>query len=385
MTKLIRFIIPAIASIAFISCGGENQQQGSGVPEYPVIEVSTGNYTGFQDYPAKIEGIQNIQIRAKVSGYIAEILVDEGETVKSGQALFQLETASLSQDAEAAKSTIETAKAQVEAAQLEVEKLEPLVKKEVISEMQLATAKADLNSAKAQLKQAKSNYQSITANVGYAKIISPVDGVVGKINMREGSLVGPTTSQALTTVANISRVYAYFSLNEREFLDLTKKLEGTNLMDKLAQMPKVKLQLADGSDYEHKGTIDASTGNIDPETGSIQLRAIFENPNRILRNGSSGIISLPREYKDAIAIPALSTFERQGKRLTYLINGGDSLRSRPIEVQDEVGKYFIISRGLKEGDRILAKGVGKVRSGAQIKPKIVPMDSIVNSFSTVFK
>ena len=385
MTKLIRLIIPAIASIALISCGGDNKQQGSGVPEYPVIEVSTGNYTGFQDYPAKIEGIQNIQIRAKVSGYVNEILVDEGETVKRGQALFQLETASLSQDAEAAKSTIETAKARVEAAQLEVEKLEPLVKKEVISEMQLATAKADLNSAKAQLKQAKSNYQSITANVGYAKIISPVDGVVGKINLREGSLVGPTTTQALTTVANISRVYAYFSLNEREFLDLTKKLEGKTLLEKISKLPKVKLQLADGSEYEHEGTVDAATGNIDPETGSIQLRAIFENPNRILRNGSSGIISVPREYKDAIAIPALSTFERQGKRLTYVINGGDSLRSRPIEVKDEIGKYFIISRGLEVGDRILAKGVGNVRSGAQIKPNIVPMDSVVNSFSTVFK
>lgn len=385
MNKLIRLIIPAIASVALISCGGEKQQQGGGVPEYPVIEVTTGDYTGYQDYPTKIEGIQNIQIRAKVSGYVDDILVDEGETVKRGQVLFQLETASLSQDAEAARSAIETAKSQVEAAQLEVEKLQPLVKKEVISEMQLATAKADLNSAKAQLKQAKSNYQSITANVGYAKIISPVNGVVGKINLREGSLVGPTTTQALTTVANISRVYAYFSLNEREFLDLTKKLDGKTLTDKLVKMPAVSLQLANGSDYEHKGTIDASTGNIDPETGAIQLRAIFDNPNRILRNGSSGIISVPQEYKNEIAIPALSTFERQGKRLTYVINGGDSLRSRPVEVQDEVGKYFIISRGLSSGDRILAKGVGKVRSGAQIKPVIVPMDSIVNSFSTVFK
>jgi membrane fusion protein (multidrug efflux system) len=385
MNKLIRLIIPAIASVALISCAGEKQQQGGGVPEYPVIEVTTGDYTGYQDYPTKIEGIQNIQIRAKVSGYVDEILFDEGETVKRGQVLFQLETASLSQDAEAARSAIETAQSQVEAAQLEVEKLQPLVKKEVISEMQLATAKADLNSAKAQLKQAKSNYQSITANVGYAKIISPVDGVVGKINLREGSLVGPTTTQALTTVANISRVYAYFSLNEREFLALTKKLEGKTLTDKLMKLPAVSLQLADGSDYELKGRVDASTGNIDPETGAIQLRAIFDNPNRILRNGSSGIISLPREYKDAIAIPALSTFERQGKRLTYLINGGDSLRSRPIEVQDEVGKYFIISRGLNSGDRILAKGIGKVRSGAQIKPVIVPMDSVVNSFSTVFK
>ncbi|MDX1784353.1 MAG: efflux RND transporter periplasmic adaptor subunit, partial [Aequorivita vladivostokensis] len=232
--------------LVFSSCGDTKNPQaamaGPQTPTLPVVSVPTKTVTAYTTYPASIEGIVNSQVNAKISGYITDVLVDEGQKVKKGQTLFRLETQTLSQDAAAAR-------ANVNAAQVEVDKLKPLVEKNIISNVQLETAKA-------KLQQAKSSYNSIAANIDYGNIKSPVDGYVGSINLRKGALVSPSSQVPMTTVSDISKVYAYFSMNEKEYLDFIQNAEGKTIEEKIKKLPKVRLVLANGSLYEEEGTIE---------------------------------------------------------------------------------------------------------------------------------
>ena len=353
-----------------ISCGNPKvaQRPSSAMP-YPTVQVTKRNVTDLASYPASIQGVINIQVRAKVPGYIQEVLVDEGQVVHKGQLLFKLETTSLSQDADAAK-------ARVNVAQVEVDKLKPLVEKDIISNVQLETAKANL-------QQAKSNYQSIVANIDYANIKSPVDGVVGSINFRKGNLVSAQDATPLTTISSIEEVYAFFSVNEKDLIEFIRETKGNTLDEKVKNLPDVHLVLADGSPYEQNGKIKTISGSLDPSTGTVQFRATFPNPLRLLRNGSSATILLPKKMEDVLVVPSLSTFEQQNKKMVYLVQG-DTLVTRAITVTTEVNGLTVV-HGLKEGDQILAEGVDKVRPGTKIIPQPKPLDSIVNSFSTVFK
>lgn len=370
-------IIP-IVSLAFliVACnnnensGAQGAAQGQ-VPSYPVLKVPRKTVTTYNSYPAFIEGTVNSGVRAKVSGYITDVLVEEGEEVNKGQILFKLETESLSQDAQAAK-------ANVNAAQVEVDKLKPLVEKNIISEVQLETAKA-------KLEQAKSSYNSVVANIGYANIKSPVDGVVGKINYRKGALVSPQDQTPLTTVSSIEEVYANFSMNEKDFLDFMQTTEGENMNEKIQNMPKVKLIMANSSEYEKEGNIETVSGSIDEQTGTVNFRARFEN-NGLLRNGSSGTIKVPHTYENALVVPSLSTYERQGQTFVYKVQG-DSLSTKAIQVMGEAQNLYVVEEndGIREGESILAKGANKVRPGMKIQPQEVSLDSITGSFDTVFK
>ena len=235
-TNLKSIITICLATVLLSSCGNkQNSQQVAQRPPatFPVALVGVKTITGYQEFPTNIEGIVNSDVRPKVSGYIQKVFVDEGQKVKKGQVLFKLETQSLSQDADAAK-------ARINVAQVEVDKLVPLVEKNIISSVQLETAKANL-------AQAKANYSSIVANINYATVKSPVDGYVGTINFRQGSLISPNDDTPLTTVTDTKQVYAFFSMNESNYLDFLQKTKGNSLEEKISNFPKVSLILANGS------------------------------------------------------------------------------------------------------------------------------------------
>lgn len=355
------------------ACGGKEQQQGAAQQAlpFPIVKVGSKQITGYSSYPASIEGIVNSDIRAKVSGYIKQVLVDEGEKVRAGQPLFRLETASLSQDAEAAKAS-------VNAAQVEVDRLGPLVEKGIVSNVQLETAKA-------KLAQAKSTYNSITANIGYATVKSPIDGYVGAIPYRVGSLISPADATPLTTVSDISEVYAYFSMNEKDYLDFIQNAEGETLQDKLDNLPAVNLQLANGSIYKEKGKIQTVTGQVNQSTGTVSFRAIFENPNLIVTNGNSGKVLIPTTYTDAPVIPQAATFERQGQILVYHVKEDNTVSADVVEIKDRIDNLYVVKSGVKVGDVIVSDGVGKLRPNMPIVPQEVPYDSVVKPLETVFK
>ncbi len=361
-------------SILLTSCNddkGNQGQFGQQALPFPVITVPSETITAYDTYPTSLEGIINSQVYAKTSGYITDVLVDEGQKVKRGQTLFRLETESLSQDAAAAK-------ANVNAAQVEVDKLIPLVEKNIISSVQLETAKA-------KLAQAQSSYNSVVANIGYATIKSPVDGYVGAINLREGSLVSPSSPTPLTTVVDIDKVYAFFSLNEKQYLDFIQNSEGENIEEKIKNMPKVRLLLANGQLYTNEGTIETINSQINAATGTVSFRAIFDNPNRLLSSGSSGQIQIPRVYENATLVPAVSTFERQGITYAYRVQGDTLAIPSSIDILDRVDNLLIVGEGVSPGEKIVARGVDKLRGNTPIQAQPVAFDSIVKGLKRVFK
>ncbi len=367
-------IVYMLSMLTLSSCGeGDGgSSQGENQPKpFQVTEIPTQNVTSFKTYPASIEGIVNSEVRAKITGYITDVLVDEGQEVRKGEVLFKLETQSLSQDAEAAK-------ANVNAAQVEVDKLKPLVDKGIISNVQLETAKA-------QLQQAQSSYNSVVANINYANIKSPVNGYVGSIRFRKGALVSPTNALPLTTVADVSKVYAYFAMNEKDYIDFILDTKGETISDKIKNLPKVALILANGRTYDLEGTIETINSQVDEDTGAITFRAIFENQSRLLTNGNSGKIEIPKEYTNVLVVPKESTFDRQGSKYVYKVGSDSVAKATALRVIDEIGNLYVVNEGVSEGDKIVAIGIDKIKGETKIIPKPVPFDSIAKPIEKVFR
>jgi membrane fusion protein (multidrug efflux system) len=278
-----------------------------------------------------------------------------------------------------------------------VEKLRPLVAKNIISNVQLQTAQANLARAQAQLQQAiagkqqasasvsqaSANYKGVQANIDYSVIRAPISGVVGRLPLKVGSLVGPNDQTPLTTVSDTKQVYAYFSLNEKEYLNFLKDATGATVPEKIKNMPMVELELANGEAYPEKGRVEAVTGQIDPSTGSIQFRVGFSNPQKLLSNGNSGTIKVPKLYNNVLVAPEASTFEQQG--LTYILRvEKDTAKNVPITVVDRVSNMVIIKDGAKKGEKIVAQGVTTIKPGTAVKAQPGDFDKIINDIKPVF-
>lgn len=404
-------LLLSFSAMSLLACKKGNQAKQDGPKPVPVVEIQERNVTGYQSYPASIQGIVNNDVRAKIQGYITQVLVDEGQYVTKGQPLFRLETNALNENADAARAGIGAAKsnlaaadasvsaaqAGVNAARVEVDKLRPLVAKNIISNVQLQTAQANLARAQAQLQQAiagkqqanasvsqaSANYKGVVANIDYSVIRAPISGVVGRLPLKVGSLVGPNDPTPLTTVSDTKQIYAYFSLNEKEYLDFLKDAVGASVPEKIKNMPMVELQLANGQAYPEKGRVEAVTGQIDPSTGSIQFRVGFSNPQKLLSNGNSGVIKVPKFYNNVLVAPEASTFEQQG--LTYILRvEKDTAKNIPIVVEDRVSNMVIIKDGAKKGEKIVAQGVTTIKPGTAVKPQPGDFDKIVNDIKPVF-
>ncbi|WP_372917237.1 efflux RND transporter periplasmic adaptor subunit [Salegentibacter sp.] len=373
MKFLNKLLLLTAVALMLSSCGNSEEKNPTSdtVGTFPVIRTETRNLTSFQSFPANIEGTVNAAVRAKVPGYITNVLVDEGEEVKQGQLLFKLETESLSQDAEAAKAA-------VNAAQVEVDKLRPLVEKNIISEVQLETAKA-------QLAQTQSTYNSITANIGYANIKSPVNGRVSSIKFRSGNLISPNDAEPLTTVSQTEEVYAFFSMNEAEYYDFMERVEGDTRKEKLTNLPEVKLVLAGNREYPHEGKIETINPQVNAQTGTVSFRATFPNPEGLLANGNTGKILVPRTYENVLVIPSKSTYEAQGRVYTFKLTEGDTVKNTLIQAGNKVDDLLIVNSGLEEGDFIVAEGVAKLRDAQRITPQQTELDSIIGNTQAVFK
>ena len=383
MKNQIKTFLLVILGTSVVGCSEKAEAPVAPVPALDVVAAVTKDVVGYDLFPATIQGKINNDVRAKIQGYIREVYVHEGQPVSKGQALFRLEANNLAETASAAKSGISVAQANVNVAQVEVDKLIPLVEKGIIGSIQLETAKANLASAKSMLAQAQANYGSASANVNYAVVQAPISGIVGQLPLKKGSLVGPSDPTPLTTVADISSVYAYFSMNEKEYFQFLNNTEGKSLNEKIKNLPEVQLQLADGSIYSEKGTIETVSGQIDVMTGTVQVRVAFPNPNRLLSNGNSGTVLVPKKYTNALVVPEVASFEQQGKINVFRVVN-DTVISTMLDVTDRVNNMLIVNNGVKEGDIIVVSGIGSLRNKSAIQPKKANFDSIVNSITPVF-
>ena len=404
-------ILIATTFALLTSCNKKEAAKDMGPKTYPVISVESKNLTGYQSFPASLQGKTNNDVRAKIQGYITQVLVSEGQYVTKGQPLFRLETNVLTENAAAAKSgisaaqanvsaansNISAAQASVNAAQVEVNKLKPLVEKNIISNVQLQTAYANLAKANAMVQQARAakqqaeagtsqaraNYKGVAANIDYSVIRAPISGVIGELPLKVGSLVGPADAIALTTISDTSEIYAFFTMNEKAYFDFLENSYGATISEKLKNLPMVELELANGKNYNEKGKIETVTGQVDPQTGTIQFKVKFPNANKLLSNGNSGTIKLPKMYDNVLVVPEVSTYEEQGLVYVYKIQK-DSAVISVVTLQDRVNNFAIINSGLKKGDKIIASGFTGLKSGTKIKEKPVKTDEIVESIKPIF-
>ena len=360
-----KFLMFAAAAVMFASCGGGGGRPTFGDNEYPVVTVGTSSTQMQTTYPATIKGVQDVQISPKVQGFITQINVKEGQTVGAGQVLFVLDNATYQAQVRQSQAQVNTAQAACNTAKLSFENAKKLFENKVIGDFELQSATNSYESAKAALSQAQAGLASAKEMLSFCYVKSPAAGVVGTLPLKKGTLVN--TASVLTTVSNNSQMEVYFSLNEKDALLMAQTEGGQKAA--LGAMPNVKLQLADGSVYAHEGKVTKMSGVIDPATGSIQVIALFPNPERMLKSGGSGAIIIPKSNSDAIVIPQRCVSEVQNKKFVYTLGNDNKVKYTEIKVDPQTdGNNYIVTDGLKVGDKYVTNGITKLSDGMEIVP-----------------
>lgn len=370
LLKATSFILAGTTMMTVMSsCGGSQQQQQAPAPEIATITLSPSTSEVESAYPALIKGKTDIAIRPQVTGFITKVHVDEGQHVRKGQTLFTIDQVQFKAAVDQAAAAVSAAQTAVKTAQLTADNKKMLLDKNIISPYEWQLADNDLQNAKSALAQANAALVNARKNLAYTTVTAPSDGVVGTIPSREGSLASPSSAQPLTTISDNSQVYAYFSLTEKDLLELSDN--GRRTLDAaIDSMPQVQLRLADGNIYPVSGKVATVSGVIDNTTGAASVRALFDNPNGMLRSGSTGAVLMPHSSDNVIVIPQKATFELQDRRFVYTVNDSNKVASTPITVAPfNDGKTFVVTSGLKAGDRIAVEGIGtKVKDGIVITP-----------------
>ncbi len=363
----IRISFLSLGLSVLAACGGGQSGMKMGDDQFAVEAVTTTSSSQTEQYPATIKGLQDIEIRPQVSGFIVKLCVDEGATVRKGQALFQIDPTQYKAAFDQAKAAVASAKANLETVTSTEANKKLLHEQQIISDFEYQTAKNNLLSAKASLAQAEASYAAAKQNLGFCTVTSPSDGVIGTFPYRVGALVSPSVAEALTTVSQIGDMYVYFSMTEKQLLNLTRA--GGTLKEQLEKMPAVQLQLADGSIYNEKGKIDAVSGVIDQTTGSVSMRAIFPNKQNILRSGGMANVVFPYTMENVILIPQSATQEIQDKKFVYVLQGDNTLKHTEIQISNlNDGKNYVVTGGLKDGDKIVVEGIQNLQDGQKITP-----------------
>jgi membrane fusion protein (multidrug efflux system) len=341
MTSILR-TTTWLALLALTGCQatahGEQEERAS----YLVTSPLRKDTQITKEYVSQIRAIQHIELRALERGYVQSIFVDEGQLVKTGQKMFQI--LPLVYQAE-----LQKAKAEAEFTEIEYKNTKILADGHIVSPNELALAKAKFNKAKGELALAQ-------AHRGLTEIKAPFDGIMGRFSVRLGSLVDE--GDLLTTLSDNSKVWVYFNVTEAEYLAYKAENDGR-------RMP-VKLLMANGQVFDQPGEVETIESDFNNETGNIAFRATFENPKGLLRHGETGKILVDTPLNNALLIPQQATFEVLDKRFVFVVDDKHTIRSREIEIAEELPHVFVVSKGLSEDDKVLVEGLRKVRDGVQI-------------------
>src|SRR5574344_28187 len=356
-----------LLAASLTACKQEQKEQETG-QALPVMVVSSRSVDFPETYSASIRGRQDVDIMPQVSGRITRLCVKEGERVRIGQVLAVIDQVPYWAALRTAQANVSAAKAKVETARIELQGKQALFDEKVISDYELSLARNGLAVALAELEQARAQETDARNNLSYTEIKSPSDGVVGTLPYRIGALVSPGMTQPFTVVSDNAEMYVYFSVSENKLRQLRARYGSIDKM--ISQMPEVSLQLNDGTLYHEKGRIETVSGVVNSTTGAVQIKALFPNPDRELLSGTIGNVILQGLNTDAILIPMTATVELQDKIIVYRLKNGKAEAAYLTVDRLNDGNHFVVKQGLSIGDTIIVEGVGQVKEGMIVTPKI---------------
>ncbi|MFY9309497.1 MAG: efflux RND transporter periplasmic adaptor subunit [Bacteroidia bacterium] len=351
-----------VCAVLFISACTSNKEQTITLEKFPVANPIVMDTTYTNEYVADIHSIQNVEIRARVKGYIENIHADEGKPVKAGQLLFTINSREYKEALAKAKAMVKSALADAKAAEVDVQSIKTLLDKNIVSKTELEMAQSKLDAANAKIDEAKADEANAQLNLSYTEIRAPFDGILNRIPNKTGSVVDE--GALLTSISNNKEVYVYFNVSEKEYLDYVSKKNS----DKKSE---ASLILANNELHKQKGTVETVEGEFDKTTGNIAFRAKFPNPDGILRHGSSGKIRLTNTLKDAMLVPQKSTFEIQEKTYVFVVDKNNTVQMRNIVPKLRLPHLYVIESGLLPEDKLVYEGIQKIKEGDIIQPEFI--------------
>lgn len=354
------FIQCILAFVCVVSCGKNAQNKNKDNKEVPVFEVKQKDTLVSNQFVTDIQAKRNVEIRSRIDGIVDHIYVNEGQFVKRGQALFKINDAELQMELLKANATIKQTQADMRIAEVELKQIESLHAKKFVANNELELVKAKLSSARAKHAFADAEKKTVLQKISFTTVTAPFDGVIDIIPHKDGSLV--TNGTLLTTLSQLDEVFAYFSIPENQYFELLAN-------DKLGKHQKIELTLPNGMAYQFNGALKSAESEIDRATGSIRYKVLFPNPNRLIKHGTSGKLTISEVQNNAVLIPQKATFSIQDKTYIFKVDKNNKVKMTNIEVGTALKDSYLVESGLKKGDLIIYEGTQSLKDGDEIKIK----------------
>ena len=371
MTKRTKYLMVFLATLLLAggvtySCwDSDDEEDEDTVGEYRGLTITTQDFTVTREFTAQVETEQPANIRPQISGRLTQICVKEGAHVKKGQPLFIIDQTAYQAAVRSAEARQNSAKARLTIARQTLEGKEELFRQHVIGDFDLNKARNEAAAAEAELAEAKADLRAAQNELSYTVVRSPSDGVLSMIEYRIGEMVSPEMEIEMATVTDPRRIHAYIGLSEKSLYDLMQYYQCS--IDELpSKIPEISMTTYWGEEIKHKGRIDAVSGNVENRTGTVVVRASFDNPDGLFRNNSNGTVLIPYPIKDAIVIPQEATFDIQDKIFVFKVEDGVA-KAVPIDILPyNDGQSYVVTSGLKTGDVIIAEGAGLLKDGQRV-------------------
>jgi membrane fusion protein (multidrug efflux system) len=358
-----------LALLLAAGCGKEQKAQAPPPPTVEVMEVIQKDVPIYSEWVGTADGLVNATIRAQVTGYLMKQNYREGELVRAGQVLFEIDPRTFQAAVDQAKGALAQADARWATAKANLERVKPLAEKNAVSQKDLDDATGAELSTKASVASAQAQLEETQLNLGFTRITSPIAGIAGIAKAQIGNLVGPGQIQELTTVSTVNPIKVYFSISEQEYMRF-RGGEGAQVSKTRAEVLPLELILADGTVYPHKGRISLADRQVDVNTGTLRIGALFPNPGNLLRPGQFALVRATMETKKgALLVPQRAVGELQGKFLVAVVGADNTVDVRPVTPAERIGSLWVIDQGLKPGETVVVEGVQKVRTGVRVVPK----------------
>ncbi|WP_242652845.1 efflux RND transporter periplasmic adaptor subunit [Pseudodesulfovibrio hydrargyri] len=335
-----------------------------------VVKAEIRDVPNWGEWVGQISAHETVEVRARVAGFLIEKNFEEGRTVKKGDLLFVIDPKPFEEDLKQAQSGLEYNQALYNKAAKDLKRFKKLFDEGVVSRDEYESYETQAATYKAQIADNKAKVENARIQLGYTKIYSPIDGVIGRVQVDVGNLVGQGENTLLATISTMDPIYVSFSVSEGDYIRAMRDQKARES----GQRP-IRLILADGGEYSQPGRFDMVDPTVDPQTGTLGIRVLFPNPENLLKPGQYAKVRVRvSNHQDAVVIPVTAIMDVQGMKSVYLVDADGAVKNQPVKLGTESMNLAVVTEGVQAGDMVLAEGINRVKPGMKIKPVVVPMD-----------